>query len=192
VIATSVLQAVPPLVLRHLGWPVTIAFYPLAASLIVLIQIRQIHRRGQTIREAISAGRAEERQQAEQRRQRAEQRERARQAAVALPWLHDRGLSIREVPGVLITPVPRVPGYPDRGYDIVLDSPGSREIEVINQVARLTRLSFKDAKDLVEGAPVPVLRVPDLAMAHAARAILESAGATVSVTDDQAGTYGHR
>ena len=48
---------------------------------------------------------------------------------------------------------------------------------------RLTRTDPQVVWDLVEGAPATVLRVPDLAMAHAARTILESAGATVSITD---------
>jgi ribosomal protein L7/L12 len=48
---------------------------------------------------------------------------------------------------------------------------------------RLTRVHPKIAKDLIDGAPVTVLRVPDVAMAQAARTILEFAGATVSITD---------
>jgi hypothetical protein len=48
---------------------------------------------------------------------------------------------------------------------------------------RLTRLDPRMAKELIECAPVTVPRVPDLAMAQAARALLEVAGATVSITD---------
>jgi hypothetical protein len=39
------------------------------------------------------------------------------------------------------------------------------------------------AKDLVDSAPVTVLRLPDVTMARAARSILEFAGATASITD---------
>jgi ribosomal protein L7/L12 len=65
----------------------------------------------------------------------------------------------------------------------VLNSAGDKMITVIKEVRALTGLGLKEAKDLVDGAPAIVLRVPDVAMAHAARTILESAGATVSITD---------
>ena len=45
------------------------------------------------------------------------------------------------------------------------------------------RLSLKDAKDLVDGAPSALLQVPDQPTAFAAKAVLESAGATVSIID---------
>jgi len=48
---------------------------------------------------------------------------------------------------------------------------------------RLTRVHPRIAKDLVDSAPVTVLRVPDVAMAQAAGTILEFAGATVSIAD---------
>lgn len=65
----------------------------------------------------------------------------------------------------------------------MLDFPGDWQIQVIGQLRRLTRLSFEEAKDLLDTAPVPVLRVPDMPMAQAAKYVLESAGATVSITD---------
>ena len=86
------------------------------------------------------------------------------------------------MPGVLVTPPPDVPGYHVAGYGVVLDSPGDRRIQVISQVRRLTGLSLPDARELICATPVPVLRVPDLPMARAARTILESAGAAVSIT----------
>jgi hypothetical protein len=141
-----------------------------------LVHVYRIRRRGLTVAEAIAAGRAE-------RRRQAWARARARGAAAELPWLRDRRLRPGTVPGVLIAPGPRLPGYHHAGYDIVLDSPGDRELGVVLQLKRLTRVHPKIAKDLVERAPVAVLRVPDRAMAQAARALLESAGATVSITD---------
>jgi large subunit ribosomal protein L7/L12 len=48
-------------------------------------------------------------------------------------------------------------------------------------VRTLTRLSLKDAKDLVDAAPAAILRVPDEGMGRAARAMLEGAGGTVSI-----------
>jgi hypothetical protein len=108
-----------------------------------------------------------------------------RDRAEWLPYilrLRDRRLRPDTVPGVLIAPAPRLPGYHHAGYDIMLDSPGDIRLGVARQVMRLTRVHPKIARGLVDSAPVTVLRVPDLAMAQAARAILESAGAAVSVT----------
>lgn len=65
----------------------------------------------------------------------------------------------------------------------MLDSAGNKKIQVIKQMRRLTRLSLKDAKDLVDGAPAALLRVPDRPTAFAAKSVLESAGATVSIID---------
>lgn len=150
-------------------------YYLVLLSLLALLYVRRIHRRGQTIAEALAASRAE-------RRRRVAARERERQAVAALPWVYDKRLSLDAVPGVLITPPPLVSGYHVAGHDIVLDSPGDQKLHVIRQTMRLTRLDPKDAKDLVESAPSTVLRVPDLTMAHAAQCILETAGATVSIS----------
>lgn len=152
------------------------ALYLALVGLPLLAKVYQIRRRGQTVAGAIAASRAE-------RRRQAAARARAHGAAEALPWLRDRRLRPDTAYGVLIAPEPRLPGYDHAGYDIVLDSPGDKKISVIKQVMRLTGLDPKMGKELIERAPVTVLRVPDLAMAQAARDVLESAGATVSITD---------
>jgi hypothetical protein len=157
-------------------WPYQVALFPAVAGFIALVHVYRIRRRGQTVAEAIAASRGE-------RRRQAEVRARARGAAAALPWLRHRRLRPDTVPGVLIAPEPRLPGYHQAGYDIVLDSADDSKLGVVLQVKRLIRVHPKVARDLVEAAPVAVLRVPDLAMAQAARALLESAGATVSITD---------
>jgi large subunit ribosomal protein L7/L12 len=168
---------------RDLGLPYVVVFFLLVAGILALVQIRQVHRRGQTIAEAIAADRAARRRQAEEeRRRRALRRERARHEA-ALPWLNDKELSPSALPGVVIAPATVALRQPPGGHDVVLDFPGDRQIQVIAQLRRLTRLSLKEAKDLVDTAPVTVLRVPDMTMAQAAKNILESAGATVSITD---------
>jgi ribosomal protein L7/L12 len=94
------------------------------------------------------------------------------------------------VPGVVITPSADATERQPGGHDVVLDSPGERRIQVTGQLRRLTRLSFAEANDLVDAAPVPVIRVPDLPMAQAVKYVLESAGATASIADPPVGTQG--
>jgi ribosomal protein L7/L12 len=168
---------------QHLHWPERAAPYLAGIGLVALVLVYRIRRRGQTVAEAFAALRAERAARRANRRLRAEARRRVREVTAALPWLHNRRLRPDMVPGVTIAPAPRLPGYHQAGYDIVLDAPGDMQTGAVRAVMRLTRLDPKRAKELIERAPVTVLRVPDLAMAQAARAILESWGATVSVTD---------
>jgi large subunit ribosomal protein L7/L12 len=66
-------------------------------------------------------------------------------------------------------------------FDVVLQAAGDKKIQVIKEVRALTSLGLKEAKDLVDGAPKPVLeRVPKEA-ADKAKEQLEGAGATVEV-----------
>jgi large subunit ribosomal protein L7/L12 len=67
-------------------------------------------------------------------------------------------------------------------FDVVLKDGGEKKIQVIKEVRALTNLGLKEAKDLVEGAPKPVLQGVDKAAAEAAKAQLEEAGATVELT----------
>jgi large subunit ribosomal protein L7/L12 len=66
-------------------------------------------------------------------------------------------------------------------FDVILDSVGDKKIQVIKEVRALTSLGLKEAKDLVDGAPKPVLEKVNKDAADKAKAALESAGATVSV-----------
>ena len=66
-------------------------------------------------------------------------------------------------------------------YDVVLVSGGEKKIQVIKEVRTLTNLGLKEAKDLVDGAPKPVLEKVSKADADKAKAALEAAGATVEV-----------
>jgi large subunit ribosomal protein L7/L12 len=66
-------------------------------------------------------------------------------------------------------------------FDVVLDSVGDKKIQVIKEVRALTSLGLKEAKDLVDGAPKPVLERVNKDAADKAKAALEGAGATVSV-----------
>ena len=66
-------------------------------------------------------------------------------------------------------------------FDVVLVSAGEKKIAVIKEVRSLTSLGLKEAKDLVDGAPKPVLEKVDKAAADKAKAQLEEAGATVEL-----------
>jgi large subunit ribosomal protein L7/L12 len=66
-------------------------------------------------------------------------------------------------------------------FDVVLTTAGDKKIQVIKEVRALTSLGLKEAKDLVEAAPKPVLEKVNKEDAEKARAALEAAGATVEV-----------
>ena len=66
-------------------------------------------------------------------------------------------------------------------FDVVLESVGDKKIQVIKEVRALTSLGLKEAKDLVEAAPKPVLEKVARDAAEKAKEALEAAGATVSV-----------
>ncbi|MGD1013150.1 MAG: 50S ribosomal protein L7/L12 [Acidimicrobiales bacterium] len=66
-------------------------------------------------------------------------------------------------------------------YDVILTAGGDKKIQVIKEVRSLTNLGLKEAKDLVDGAPKPVLEKVSKADADKAKAALEAAGATVEV-----------
>ena len=66
-------------------------------------------------------------------------------------------------------------------FDVILESAGEKKINVIKEVRALTSLGLKEAKDLVEAAPKPVLEGVDKAAADKAKEALEGAGASVTV-----------
>ncbi|MFN2590040.1 MAG: 50S ribosomal protein L7/L12 [Actinomycetota bacterium] len=66
-------------------------------------------------------------------------------------------------------------------FDVVLQAAGDKKIQVIKEVRALTNLGLKEAKDLVDGAPKPVLEHVPREQADAAKDKLEAAGATVEV-----------
>ena len=65
--------------------------------------------------------------------------------------------------------------------DVILESAGDKKIQVIKEVRALTSLGLKEAKDLVEAAPKPVLEKVARDAAEKAKEALEAAGATVTV-----------
>jgi large subunit ribosomal protein L7/L12 len=65
-------------------------------------------------------------------------------------------------------------------FDVILEEGGAQKIAVIKEVRALTNLGLKEAKDLVEAAPKPVLEKVKKDAAEAAKATLEAAGAKVT------------
>ncbi|HWS45421.1 MAG TPA: 50S ribosomal protein L7/L12 [Acidimicrobiia bacterium] len=66
-------------------------------------------------------------------------------------------------------------------FDVVLTAAGDKKIQVIKVVRELTSLGLKEAKDLVDGAPKPVLEKVGKEDAEKAKAKLEESGATVEL-----------
>ncbi|QBI55974.1 50S ribosomal protein L7/L12 [Streptomonospora litoralis] len=66
-------------------------------------------------------------------------------------------------------------------FDVVLESAGDKKIQVIKEVRGITSLGLKEAKDLVDNAPKPLLEGVSKEAADKAKDALEGAGATVTV-----------
>ena len=66
-------------------------------------------------------------------------------------------------------------------FDVVLIAAGAQKIQVIKVVRELTSLGLKEAKDLVEGAPKPILEKVAKEAAEKAKESLEAAGASVTL-----------
>jgi len=66
-------------------------------------------------------------------------------------------------------------------FDVILAAVGDKKIQVIKEVRSLTNLGLKEAKDLVDNAPKPVLEKASKEDAEKAKTQLEAAGATIEV-----------
>ncbi len=66
-------------------------------------------------------------------------------------------------------------------FDVILAAVGDKKIQVIKEVRALTNLGLKEAKDLVDSAPKPVIEKASKEDAEKAKAQLEGAGATVEL-----------
>jgi len=66
-------------------------------------------------------------------------------------------------------------------FDVILTDGGAQKIQVIKAVREITSLGLKEAKDLVDGAPKPILEKASKDDAEKAKAKLEEAGATVEL-----------
>ncbi|MEV0299940.1 MULTISPECIES: 50S ribosomal protein L7/L12 [Streptomyces] len=82
---------------------------------------------------------------------------------------------------------PAAPGAPVEAeaekdeFDVILTGAGDKKIQVIKVVRELTSLGLKEAKDLVDGAPKPVVEKVNKEAADKAKEALEGAGASVEV-----------
>jgi ribosomal protein L7/L12 len=173
--AWVVFQWAPGEIGRHLGRPYVAAYFLVLVLAVALVKVRQYHKRGQTIREGLRADRA-------LKRQRRQAWRGARIAPRVLPWLADRQRDPADWPGVVITPAREAAESYPGGYDVVLCSAGETRLRVATQVQKLTHLPMARARRLIDEVPVVVLRVPAAEMASAAKAVLEYAGATASVS----------
>jgi large subunit ribosomal protein L7/L12 len=90
-------------------------------------------------------------------------------------------------PVAVAAPGAAAPGAPAEAaeekdeFDVVLGSAGDKKIQVIKEVRALTSLGLKEAKELVDSAPKPVLEKVPKDQAEAAKTKLEGAGATVEL-----------
>ena len=66
-------------------------------------------------------------------------------------------------------------------FDVILTAAGGEKIKVIKEVRAITSLGLKEAKDLVDGAPNPVLEGVDKEAAEKAKEQLEGVGASVEL-----------
>jgi large subunit ribosomal protein L7/L12 len=66
-------------------------------------------------------------------------------------------------------------------FDVILTAAGDKKIQVIKEVRALTSLGLKEAKDLVDGAPKPVLEKVAKEQADKAKEVLEAAGGSVEI-----------
>src|SRR5579862_1580690 len=66
-------------------------------------------------------------------------------------------------------------------FNVILVSPGSNKINVINAVREVTSLGLKEAKDLVDGAPKPIKEGVNKDEAESIKKKFTDAGATVEV-----------
>ena len=66
-------------------------------------------------------------------------------------------------------------------FDVILKGAGEKKINVIKEVRALTNLGLKEAKDLVDNAPKPILEKASKDDANKAKDALEAAGATVEL-----------
>ena len=92
------------------------------------------------------------------------------------------GVSAAAPVAVAAAPAAAAPAEEEKtNFDVVLEGFGDNKIAVIKVVRSLTNLGLKEAKELVDGAPSPILEKASKEDAQKAKEALEGAGATVAV-----------
>ena len=84
-------------------------------------------------------------------------------------------------PAAAAAAAPAEPVEEQTEFDVILKTVGEKKINVIKAVRALTNLGLKEAKDLVESAPAPVLQAVSKEAAADAKAKLEAEGATAEI-----------
>jgi large subunit ribosomal protein L7/L12 len=90
-------------------------------------------------------------------------------------------VAVAAAPGAAAPGAPAEAAEEKDEFDVILEGAGDKKIQVIKEVRALTSLGLKEAKDLVDGTPKPVLEKVNKEAADKAKAALEGAGATVTV-----------
>ncbi len=97
-------------------------------------------------------------------------------AAAAMPMM-----AMPAAGGAAAAAAPAEEAEPQTEFTVILKEVGPKKIEVIKTVRALTNLGLKEAKDLVEGAPKPVLEAVAKETAEDAKKKLEESGAAVEI-----------
>lgn len=91
-------------------------------------------------------------------------------------------VAVAAAPGAAGAGAPAEAAEEQSEFDVILESAGDKKIGVIKVVREIVSgLGLKEAKDLVDGAPKPLLEKVAKEAADEAKGKLEAAGATVSV-----------
>ena len=91
-------------------------------------------------------------------------------------------MAMAAMPMAAAGPAAAAPAEEKTEFNVILKAAGDKKIEVIKAVRQIiTNLGLKEAKDLVDGAPQPVLQGVSKDAANDAKAKLEAAGATVVI-----------
>jgi large subunit ribosomal protein L7/L12 len=89
--------------------------------------------------------------------------------------------AVGAMPAGAAAAAPAEPVEEQTEFDVILKEVGAKKINVIKAVRQLTNLGLKEAKDLVESAPAPVLQAVNKAAAEEAKKLLEAEGAVAEI-----------
>jgi len=89
--------------------------------------------------------------------------------------------AVGAMPAGAAAAAPAEPVEEQTEFDVILKEVGAKKINVIKAVRQLTNLGLKEAKDLVESAPTPVLQAVNKAAAEEAKKLLEAEGAVAEI-----------